>query len=102
MLHRGAISNYLHLARTEMCSHQASHGTPPLHTHRPFTPALLHAAPSHLLSITHCSPSRRPAARRPHPSHQARFDTAPLAPLVEAGRLRALYVDEGDEWAPLR
>jgi len=53
MLHRGAISNYLHLARTEMFS------------------------------------------------HQARFDTAPLAPLVEAGRLRALYVDEGDEWAPL-
>ena len=53
MLHRGAIHNYLHLARTEMYSHQAT------------------------------------------------FDTRPLRRLVEASRLRALYVSAGDEWAPI-
>lgn len=53
MLHRSAIHNYLHLARSEMFSHQAT------------------------------------------------FDTRPLQPYVEAGKLRALYVSAGDEWAPL-
>ena len=54
MLHRGAIHNYLHLARTEMQALGAPFALPPA-----------------------------------------------VQPLVDAGRLRALYVDAGDEWAPL-
>lgn len=53
MLHRGAVHNYLHLARTEMFA----------------------------LS--------------------RRFDTASLSSLIDAGRVRALYIEAGDEWAPL-
>ena len=34
-------------------------------------------------------------------NHLEAFDTAPLTPLVEANRVSALYVSEGDEWAPL-
>jgi hypothetical protein len=34
-------------------------------------------------------------------SHQATFATEALRPLATIGRLAALYVSSGDEWAPL-
>lgn len=54
MLHRGAIQNYLYLARTEMLALAAPFAMP-----------------------------------------------GSLRPLVDAGRVRALYIESGDEWAPL-
>ena len=53
LLHYSAIYNFLHLARTEMVSHQST------------------------------------------------FDMQPLRALADADSLCALFVDEGDEWAPL-
>ena len=52
MLHRGAVHNYLYLARTEM--------------------------------LTLATP----------------LDSSLLRPLVEKVKVRALYLDHGDEWAP--